>query len=343
MPYAQTHYPFANRTFFDANFPADFISEGLDQTRGWFYTLTVLAAALFEEPAFRNCIVSGMLLAEDGRKMSKRLKNYPEPTEMLDAYGRGRAEVVSPQLPGAQGRGTENQRAGAFRRASGRSLSRCGTRTAEFSSPMANIDGWTPASSTGSAPARELDRWILSELQTLLHDMNAEMSAYRLYRTVPVMVSFVEKLTNWYIRRSRRRFWKSEDDEDKAAVYETLYEVLVVLVKAMAPVLPFITEHIYQNLVRRVYPQAPESVHLCEMPQADESLRDPELEAQMHLAMRAVALGRSLRSRHDLKVRQPLRRVYVLPPDAAGRDALASMQGMIAEELNIKEIVFVEG
>lgn len=341
MPYAQTHYPFANRSFFEANFPADFISEGLDQTRGWFYTLTVLAAALFEEPAFRNCIVSGMLLAEDGRKMSKRLKNYPEPTEMLDAYGADALRLYllnSPALKAEELRISERGIQESLRSVIIPLWNAYGGIFVTY----ANIDGWTPASSTGSAPSHELDRWILSELQTLLHDMNAEMSAYRLYRTVPVMVSFVEKLTNWYIRRSRRRFWKSEDDEDKAAVYETLYEVLVVLVKAMAPVLPFVTEHIYQNLVRRSHPEAPESVHLCEMPQADESLRDPELEAQMHLAMRAVALGRSLRSRHDLKVRQPLRRVFLLPPDAAGRGALASMQGLIAEELNIKEIVFVE-
>ncbi len=341
MPYAQTHYPFENRSFFEANFPADFISEGLDQTRGWFYTLTVLAAALFEEPAFRNCIVSGMLLADDGRKMSKRLKNYPEPTEMLDAYGADALRLYllnSPALKAEELRISERGIQESLRSVIIPLWNAYGGIFVTY----ANIDGWTPAGAGGVARTHELDRWILSELQTLLHDMNAEMSAYRLYRTVPVMVSFVEKLTNWYIRRSRRRFWKSEDDEDKAAVYETLYEVLVVLVKAMAPVLPFVTEHIYQNLVRRADAEAPESVHLCEMPLADESLRDTELEAQMYLTMRAVALGRSLRNRHDLKVRQPLRRVYLLPPDSAGRDALMSMQGLIAEELNIKEVVLVE-
>jgi isoleucyl-tRNA synthetase len=156
------------------------------------------------------------------------------------------------------------------------------------------------------------------------------------------MVAFVEKLTNWYIRRSRRRFWKSEDDLDKEAAYATLYQVLVTFVKALAPVLPFITESIYQNLVRRVDEQAPESVHLCDMPLADEALRDAELEQQMELATRAVVLGRSLRSKHELKVRQPLRRLYLLPPDEHSRHELEQMAELLADELNIKEVVLVE-
>jgi isoleucyl-tRNA synthetase len=156
------------------------------------------------------------------------------------------------------------------------------------------------------------------------------------------MVAFVEKLTNWYIRRSRRRFWKSEDDDDKASAYATLYRVLVTFVKSLAPVLPFATEKIYQNLVRSWDPEAPLSVHLCDMPEADEEMRDSGLEQQMALAARAVTLGRSLRSRHEIRIRQPLGRVLLLPPDESGAEKLADLADLVADELNVKKVVFVE-
>ena len=340
MPYAQSHYPFENKEFFEANFPVDFISEGLDQTRGWFYTLTILAAALFKKPAFKNCIVSGMLLAEDGRKMSKRLKNYPEPTEMLNTYGADALRLYllnSPALKAEEMRMSEHGMKESLR-----SVILPLWNAYSFFVTYANIDGWTPDRAEDTEPSHRLDRWIISELQTLLHDINTEMEAYRLYKTVPAMVAFVEKLTNWYIRRSRRRFWKSEDDSDKASAYATLYHVLVTFSKALAPVLPFVTEQIYQNLVRSLGADEPQSIHLCEMPQTDESLRDSELEEQMQLATRAVVLGRSLRSKHDLKVRQPLRTLYLLPPDEHSRDELMEMSDLITDELNIKEIVIVE-
>ena len=339
MPYAQNHYPFENKEDFDANIPADFISEGLDQTRGWFYTLSVLCAALFDKPAFKNCIVSGMLLAEDGRKMSKRLKNYPEPTEMIDKYGADALRLYllnSPALKAEEMRMTESGIKESLR-----AVIIPLWNSYSFFATYAALDGWSPEDDD-QVPQNRLDRWILSELQTLIHELNTEMEAYRLYRTVPAMVAFVEKLTNWYIRRSRRRFWKSEDDLDKGAAYATLYRVLVTFVKALAPVLPFITESIYQNLVCRVDDSAPDSVHLCDMPEADESLRDAELEEQMELATRAVVLGRSLRSKHDLKVRQPLRSLYLLPPDEHSRYELGQMVDLLADELNIKEVLLVE-
>jgi len=340
MPYAQNHYPFENRELVDANFPAEFISEGLDQTRGWFYTLTVLAAALFDKPAFENCIVSGMLLAKDGRKMSKRLKNYPEPTEMIDRYGADALRLYllnSPALKAEELRLTEDGIKESLR-----SVIIPLWSSYYFFAMYARTDNWRPHDDDSQRSDNRLDRWILSELQTLLHDLNTEMEAYRLYRTVPAMVSFVDKLTNWYIRRSRRRFWKSEDDGDKAAAYATLYEVLVVFSKALAPVLPFITESVYQNLVRSHDAHAPESVHLCEMPQADETMRDAQLEAQMELATRAVVLGRSLRAKHNLKTRQPLRRLFLLPPDDRTHRDLQEMIPLLADELNIKEVVLVE-
>ena len=340
MPYAQNHYPFGRTEDFEASFPADFISENLDQTRGWFYTLTILAAALFDKPAFKNCIVGGMLLAEDGRKLSKRLKNYPDPTDMLEKYGADALRLYllnSPAMKAEELRLTENGMNQSLR-----DVIIPLWNAYSFFVTYAKIDGWDPSQLSKEPSTHQLDRWIVSELQTLLHDINSEMEAYRLYRTVPAMVSFVEKLTNWYIRRSRRRFWKSEDDGDKAAAYATLYQVLVTFSKALATVLPFVTEQIYQNLVKTHETDAPQSIHLCDMPQTDEALRDGELEAQMQLATRAVVLGRSLRSKHDLKVRQPLRKLYLLPPDECSRQELVEMVDLITDELNIKEVVMVE-
>ena len=340
MPYAQSHYPFGRREDFEASFPADFISENLDQTRGWFYTLTILAAALFDKPAFHNCIVGGMLLAADGRKLSKRLKNYPDPAEMLDTYGADALRLYllnSPAMKAEEMRMTEEGIKQSLR-----DVIIPLWNAYSFFVTYATIDGWTPSESRAQTLDHRLDRWILSELQTLLRDLNAEMEAYRLYRTVPAMVAFIEKLTNWYIRRSRRRFWKSEDDQDKQAAYDTLYQVLTTFIKALAPVLPFITETIYQNLVHRVDATAPESIHLCDMPQADEHLRDAALEQQMELATRAVVLGRSLRSKHELKVRQPLRHLYLLPPNGHGSHGLEQMTELLADELNVKKVVLVE-
>ncbi|MEC7842221.1 MAG: isoleucine--tRNA ligase, partial [Candidatus Latescibacterota bacterium] len=341
MPYGQVHYPFENKERFEADFPAHFIVEGLDQTRGWFYTLTVLAAALFDKPAFENCIVHGMLMAEDGRKMSKRLKNYPEPTQMLDEYGADALRLYL--LNSAVMKAEELRLTETGIRESLRSVIMPLWNAYSFFVTYANIDGWSPRQGANAPPVHRLDRWILSELQTLVHVINEEMEAYRLYRTVPAMVQFVEKLTNWYIRRSRRRFWKSEDDADKASAYATLYRVLVTFSKSLAPILPFITESIYRNLVVTGEDgEAPESIHLCDMPLADESLRDPDLEAQMKLAVLASSLGRSLRSRHNLKIRQPLRRIFLLPPDEHSRKALEEVSELIADELNVKEILLVE-
>jgi isoleucyl-tRNA synthetase len=340
MPYAQKHYPFEGRQQFEADYPADFISENLDQTRGWFYTLTVLSAALFDSPAFNNCIVGGMLLAEDGRKLSKRLRNYPDPSEMLETHGADALRLYllnSPAMKAEELRLTEDGI-----RQSLRDVIIPLWNSYSFFVLYANIDGWSPLKGAGLTATNRLDRWILSELQTLVHNINEEMEAYRLYRTVPAMVAFVEKLTNWYIRRSRRRFWKSDDDADKASAYAALYQVLVTFIKCLAPVLPYVTETIYGNLVRSWDADSPESVHLSDMPLADESLRDAELEEQMDLAMRACTLGRALRSKHNLKVRQPLARIFLLPPDEHSRDKLAQVSDLIADELNIKEVVLVE-
>ena len=302
------------------------------------HTLTILAAALFDGPAFHNCIVGGMLLAADGRKLSKRLKNYPDPAEMLETYGADALRLYllnSPAMKAEEMRLTEEGIKQSLRDVIIPLWS-----AYHFFVLYANTDGWSPDAADGRRPANRLDRWILSELQTLVHTINAEMEAYRLYRTVPAMVAFVDKLTNWYIRRSRRRFWKAEEGADNDSAYATLHRVLLTFARSLAPVLPYVTEAIYRNLARE--PGAPESVHLCDMPVADESLRDPELEAQMRLAMRACALGRMLRSRHGLKIRQPLQRLLLLPPDEPGRAMLEGVSDLIADELNVKEVVLVE-
>ena len=340
MPYAQNHYPFEDREGFEAHFPADFISENLDQTRGWFYTLTVLAAALFDKPAFNNCIVGGMLLAEDGRKLSKRLRNYPDPSEMLETYGADALRLYLLNSPAMKAEELRLSEDGI--KQSLRDVILPLWNAYSFFVLYANTDRWSPAEGVAAPVTNRLDRWILSELQTLVHNINEEMEAYRLYRTVPAMVAFVDKLTNWYIRRSRRRFWRSDDDADKASAYAALYQVLVSFVQCLAPVLPYVTEAIYGNLVRSWDTSAPESVHLSDMPQADEAWRDADLEQQMELAMLACALGRALRSKHDLKVRQPLQRLFLLPPDERSREELAHVVDLIADELNVKEIVFVE-
>lgn len=335
MPYAQAHYPFENRERFEAHFPADFIAEGLDQTRGWFYTLMVLSVALFDRPAFRNVVVNGMMLAEDGRKMSKRLKNYPDATYMLDAYGADALRLYMINSPVVRAEDLRFSEDGV--KQSLRHLLIPLWNAYSFFVTYANIDGWSASNGNPSASSNVLDRWIRSSLETLIADVTAAMDDYDLQRSVRPFVCFIEDLTNWYIRRSRRRFWKSQDDEDKAQAYETLHYVLVQLSKVAAPFLPFISESIYRNLRQQ---GSPESVHLCDFPVADGSLRDEALEESMALVMTCVKLGRQLRSEHNLKVRQPLSVLHVVTRDAGIINSISEHQDIIADELNVKQVAF---
>ncbi len=345
MPYAQPHYPFENRAWFESNFPANFINESLDQTRGWFYTLVVLAAALFDKEPFQNCIVSGMILAEDGRKMSKSLKNYPDPTNILDTYGADalRAYLIDSPL----------MRAESLR------FSESGVREVvrtvllplwnsfSFFTTYAEADGITMAD-LRSAPAvadrPELDRWLLSVLQSLILRVNDEMEGYYLYNVVGPTLSFIDDLTNWYIRRSRRRFWRtrSADDADKLSAFATLYESLVMFSKVLAPVLPFVTEHLHQELVVAQDDGAPESVHLADYPSADRSLIDEELEAAMSAIRTVVRLGHNIRKQHSLRVRQPLASATVLTRSRTVANAVGSHIDLIADELNVKVVASSE-
>jgi isoleucyl-tRNA synthetase len=345
MPYGQLHYPFENRARFEETFPARFIAEGLDQTRGWFYTLHVLAGALFDKPAFRNCVVNGIVLGSDGRKMSKSLGNYPDPEELLDQTGADalRAFLInSPVLRAEPFRFTNDGVRDVVR-----TVLLPLWNTYSFFTTYAEADGIILPDLDAAAPPTErpeIDRWILSVLQSLIEDVTRQMEGYYLFNVVPPVLGFVDHLTNWYVRRSRRRFWRTrgEDDRDKIAAFATLYEVLAIFVAVLAPVLPFISEHIYQDLVARLDPSAPRSVHHRFFPYADDGLIDRDLERSMATVREVVRLGHGLRKQHQLKVRRPLAAVTVITHDIASREAVRAHLELIGEELNVKRVEVAE-
>ncbi|HIE22419.1 MAG TPA: isoleucine--tRNA ligase [Acidimicrobiia bacterium] len=345
MPYGKLHYPFENKARFEATFPAQFIAEGLDQTRGWFYTLIVLSTALFDQPAFENCVVNGLILAEDGRKMSKSLKNYPDPSVIFDEYGADalRAFLInSPVLRAEPLRFSKDGVAEVVR-----TVLLPLWNTYSFFTTYAEADGITMddlAAAASPEERPEMDRWILSMLQSLINEVKVQMEGYYLYNVVPPTLGFIDHLTNWYVRRSRRRFWRTrgesgEGDADKLAAFATLYEVLTTFIEVLAPVLPFITEHLYQDLVARNDPEAPVSIHHRDFPFTDPDLIDADLEGAMATIREVVRLGRNLRKSQRLRVRQPLARLTVLTGDGRVADAVNAHAAVIAEELNVKEVV----
>ncbi|MBA3937041.1 MAG: isoleucine--tRNA ligase [Planctomycetes bacterium] len=342
MPYAQNHYPFENKAAVEANFPANFIAEGLDQTRGWFYTLLVLSTALFDKPAFRNVVVNGLVLAEDGQKMSKSKKNYPDPNLILDQIGADalRAYLIdSPVVRADPLRFSETGLKEIVR-----TVVLPYWNALSFFTTYASVDGYDPRTWIALAPAQrpEADRWILSVMQSLVRDVNTEMEAYRLYNVVPRLVAFIDDLTNWYIRSSRSRFWNSGGGDaaraDQNAAYATLYAVLTTFAKVLAPFMPFLTEEVYQRLVRPVDAAAPASVHWCDYPRPEAALIDEGLEARVAVARRVVGLGLKLRNDQKLKVRQPLATVTVISRDAALRAAVTASAALIADELNVRSV-----
>ncbi|MBF0276428.1 MAG: isoleucine--tRNA ligase [SAR324 cluster bacterium] len=338
MPYAQEHYPFENKEKFDSNFPADFICEGLDQTRGWFYTLAILGNALFGKPPFQNVIVNGMVLAEDGKKMSKRLKNYPDPTQMLDDYGADAIRLYMLNSPAVRGDDLRFSEKGLVETT--RSLLLPLWNALAFLTTYAKIDQWEPdIDNLDLNPSNPLDRWILSKLQELIEKVGSSMDLYDLNKSVAPFVGFIELLTNWYIRRSRRRFWKSEQGRDKQEAYAVLYHVLLELSKVVAPFIPFIADGIYLALRDDSHP---ESVHLDYFPEVQNKYRDIPLERKMDLILSAVSMGRSLRNRHQLKIRQPLAKIFLITRDPEAKDILNNMEELITEELNIKEVMIAD-
>lgn len=336
MPYAQSHYPFENKEHFEQHFPADFICESIDQTRGWFYTLHVLATALFDKPAFLHNITSGLVLASDGKKMSKSARNYTDPVDVINTYG---AEALRLFLMrSAVVRAEEIRYHDEGVKETLKTIIIPLWNAYSFYVTYANIDQIFPASGP-KEPSNPLDQWILSELERLIDEVTREMDRYDLIRAIEPLVDFIDLLNNWYIRRSRRRFWRSENDYDKRQAYETLYWVLLTFSKVAAPILPFISEAIYRNLRS---PEMPESVHLTDYPVARMEKRNLSLEQKMNFVRRAVTMGRALRSMHGIKVRQPLKALHLVTKDPEERRILREMEDIIREELNVKEVVFRE-
>jgi isoleucyl-tRNA synthetase len=346
MPYGQNHYPFENKEYFERHFPADFINEGLDQTRGWFYTLTILAAALFKKPAFMNCVVSGLVLASDGKKMSKSLRNYTDPMEVVNTFGADALRLFL--IHSAVVKADDLRYSDEGVKEVLKSIILPLWNAYSFFVTYANIDGISP-SAAPEDPANPLDKWILSVAETLVEKVGNALDAYDLSRAVDPVVEFIDLLNNWYIRRSRRRFWRAasrggasagdglENDADKIEAYGTLYDALKTLITVAAPFMPFVTDAIWRNLR---LPSDPESVHLAGFPAPRAARRDPALEFKMAAVQHAVSMGRSLRSQYNIKVRQPLRTVELVTRNPEEKAVLLEMTEIIREELNVKNAAF---
>ena len=338
MPYAQLHYPFENEDVFKAGFPAEFIAEGLDQTRGWFYTLTVLGAALFERPAFRNVIVNGMVMAEDGKKMSKSLRNYTPPDELMETYGADALRLYS--INSGLVKGEEQRFADSGVRDMVRRALLPWYNAYSFLRTYAEIDQWSPEKGQHEGE-NVLDQWIMSRLQTLKQTVATEMEGYRLYNVVPALFAFIEDLTNWYIRLNRGRFWGEEISADKIAAYSTLYEVLMELSKVMAPFAPFLSEHLYQALAELAGQSAqPNSVHLCDYPEAESVKVKPGLETAVERMQQVILLGRQKREEVKIGLRTPLSSLTIINSDEALLDDMRRIERYVQEELNVQSVAY---
>ena len=336
MPCAQQHYPFAQQT---PPPPADFIAEGLDQTRGWFYTLNVLAAALFDQPAFKNVVVNGTILDAQGKKMSKRHRNYTAPDNLIAKYGADSVRLYLLNSPLLRAEDLRFAEQGVVETT--RAILLPLWNAWSFLSTYAEAENWQPpVSLLTHAPASEhaLDGWIVSQLQTLLRDVHQEMEAYRLNQAVPRLVAFIDLLTNWYIRLNRRRFWEGGERIDTSA-FSTLYYVLLNFCKILASFAPFISESIYRGLTKGI-DDAHASVHLCDVPRGDSTLQQPVLEEQLTLVRTVIELGRKLRAQSKIKTRQVLASVLVITAQEHDARAIDAFADLIAAELNVKRIDF---
>ena len=336
MPFAQWHYPFENEELFNSQFPADFISEGVDQTRGWFYSLMAISTLIFDKAPYKNVLVLGHVLDKEGQKMSKSKGNAVDPFEALEQYG---ADAIrwyfysnsAPWLP--------NRFFGEAVVEGQRKFMGTLWNTYAFYVLYANIDGFDPTKYTlDKSSLSVMDKWVLSKLNSTVKRVDEYLGAYKITEATRVLLDFVDGLSNWYVRRSRERFWVKDMPADKVAAYMTLYTALVTLAKAAAPLIPFMTEDIYRNLVCSVDKSAPESVHLCEYPIADESMIDAELEENMDEVIDVVVLGRACRNAAAIKNRQPVAKMYV----KADRTPDESFVSVIAEELNVKTVEFTD-
>ncbi len=334
MPFAQWHYPFENKEIFEDNYPADFISEAVDQTRGWFYTLMAISTLIFDKSPYKNVIVLGHVCDKEGQKMSKHKGNVVDPWSVLDMQG---ADAVrwyfysasSPWLPSRFG--TENVSE------SQRKFMGTFWNTYAFYVLYANIDAFDPTQYTlDYASLNMMDKWVLSKLNTLVKEVDEHLEHYRIFESSRIMQDFVDELSNWYVRRSRERFWQSEMPQDKINAYMTLHTVLVTLAKISAPFVPFMSEQIYQNLVKTVNASEPVSVHLCDFPSFDLEMINVNLEKSMEQVLQIVVLGRSCRNESNIKNRQPIGTMYVGASEILAPEFIE----IIAEELNVKNVEF---
>jgi isoleucyl-tRNA synthetase len=337
MPYAQWGYPFNHQADFEKNFPADFIAEGLDQTRGWFYTLMVIGVGLFGKAPFKNVIVNGMILAEDGKKMSKSLRNYPDPEKLLDEHGADAVRLYMIDSPAVKAEELRFSDKGV--REIVRRISLRWWNAYSFFTNYAHIDGFQPKGDYANT-SNLLDQWILSRLNSLIKRTNEEMAAYRLYNVVPELLNFIESLTNTYIRFNRPHFWKDGMPEDKRYAYETLYYVLMTLSKVMAPFAPFLAEETYRNLAKATKGAA-ESVHLEAFPEANEKLIHPELEVAVARMDTMVMLGRNLREKIKIKAKIPLLSMKIIYRDQNALNELKKLETYFQDELNIRKFEYI--
>ena len=335
MPFAQWHYPFENEELFRERFPADFIAEAIDQTRGWFYSLLAIATLVEGRSSYKRVLCLGHILDAEGQKMSKSKGNVVQPDDILDHQGADafRWFMFSSQQPWSPRRFSAEMVDEVVRK-----FLLTLWNTYSFFTVYANIDGFDPA--TEAVPFEErplMDRWLLGELNSLVLDVTDGLEAYDATGTCRRIQDFVDDLSNWYVRRGRRRFWKSESDADKLAAYQTLHEALVTVTKLLAPFTPFVAEELYQNLVRGADASAPESVHLCAWPVVDEQAIDAGVSFDMQAARRVVEMGRAARNAAAVKTRQPLAEVVVALPRAE-RDAVERLRDVVTDELNVKEL-----
>ncbi len=334
MPFAQLHYPFENKELFESHFPADFISEAIDQTRGWFYTLLAISTLLFGKAPFKNCIVLGHVNDKNGLKMSKHKGNVVDPWSILDKQGADavRWYFYTGSAPWLPSRFYEEAVSEAQRKYMGTFWN-----TYAFFVLYAEIDKYDPSKyDINNCKLNLMDKWVLSKLNSLVKSVDKQLNEYNIFDSARALQDFVDDLSNWYVRRGRERYWGHDMDDDKIAAYTTLYTVLVTLAKLTAPFTPFMAESIYQNLVPEFYKDAPKSVHLCEYPKVDEKLIDEKLEEDMQTVLDIVVIGRSCRNASNIKNRQPLNKIYV----SAEKNVVLSddMLEIAKDELNVKEV-----
>ncbi|MFW5714608.1 MAG: isoleucine--tRNA ligase, partial [Brevefilum sp.] len=334
MPVGQWHYPFENLETFKEQFPADFICEAVDQTRGWFYTLHAISTLVFDSHCYNNVICLGLILDEDGQKMSKSRGNVAEPWDVIDQHGADafRWYLYTASPPGQERRFSENLVGEVVR-----NFTLTLWNTYSFFVTYANLDEWEPSGDV-EPEYSDLDRWLLSSLNALVRDVTKAFESYNVPAATRPVEKFVDQLSNWYLRRSRRRFWKTESDSDKAAAYATLYQALKTLAYLLAPTMPFMAEQLYQNLVRKADPEAPISVHLAQWPDFDPDLIDETLNRGMTTVMKLASLGHAARNSENLKVRQPLAEAAFVVGNLDEQSVVSDYAELLKDELNVKKI-----